>query len=675
MKPSPVVTLAAVLAALVVLHACQETTDITQPSAAVRAAAGRQLTVSGVGTGNGVVTSNPAGINCRITAGAAATTGCTALFDQGVDVTLTPNPAGGHSFAEWGGSCSGTGTCTVRMTAVRAVSARFRKGPFIVKISSGTPGGGRGRVRSQPGLTPAINCVITNGTPATTGCSAKYPANTRLTLRAIPAAGFVLVGWGEPSCGTGTCQYVVIQSRTIHASFSPAGSSTPAIEGRWDPAFTTPVVAVHMHLLPTAKVLLWGDAGDAQLWSPTTGFSPVPKTYRIYCSGHTFLPDGRLLVAGGTSAGTRGLRAATVFDASSSSWSATGSMAQGRYYPTTTTLPNGEILAVSGHDTAKTVVTIPEIRNGSGWRRLTTAPLAIPNPFYPAMFVAPNGKVFLAGFLQATRYLDVTGTGEWTMVANRNVADRTLGSAVMYAPGKILYAGGGDPPTASAEVIDLNQPSPSWRTVPGMAFARRQTNATLLADGTVLVTGGTSGPGFNDQAGAVHIAELWHPGTESWTTMAREISHRTYHSTALLLPSGKVLSSGSGDGGGVPLANSEFSAQVFSPPYLFNPDGSPASRPSITSAPSALSYGQSFTVQSPNAASTTRGTLVRLSSVTHAFNMSQLFYELTFAATSSTTLSGLAPPNANLAPPGPYMLFLINGSGVPSVAKIVFVGS
>ena len=452
---------------------------------------------------------------------------------------------------------------------------------------------------------------------------------------------------------------------------------SPTGMGRWAPAFTTPVVDVHMHLLPSGKVLLWGDTGEAQLWDPTNpgaGFTPVAKAFRMYCSGHTILRDGRLLVVGGTSAGTRGLRLATVFDPSSRGWSATSSMAQGRYYPTITSLPNGEVLAVSGHDTTLSVVTIPEVWNGSGWRRLTTAPLSIPSPYYPAMFVAPNGKVFLAGFPQTSRYLDVTGTGQWTTVADRNVADRTMGSAVMYAPGKILYAGGGDPPTASAEVIDLNQASPAWRTVSGMAFARRQTNATLLADGSVLVTGGTSGPGFNDQAGAVHAAELWNPQTESWTTMASESNRRTYHSTALLLPDGRVLSSGSGEGGGITYANSEFSAQVFSPPYLFNSDGSPAARPSITSAPSTLSYGQSFSVQTPDAGSVTRGTLIRLSSVTHAFNMSQLIYGLTFAATGSTTLSAVAPPNANLAPPGPYMLFLINGSGAPSVAKMVTVG-
>jgi hypothetical protein len=244
----------------------------------------------------------------------------------------------------------------------------------------------------------------------------------------------------------------------------------------------------------------------------------------------------------------------------------------------------------------------------------------------------------------------------------------------MYAPGKILYAGGGDPPTASAEVINLTQASPVWRTVPAMAFARRQMNATLLADGKVLVTGGTSGPGFNDQAGAVHAAELWNPATETWSTMARETRNRTYHSIALLLPDGRVLSTGGGEGGSISFENSEFSAQLFTPPYLFNASGGLATRPSISSAPTTLSYGQSFTVQTADAGTVIKGSLIRLSSVTHAFNQSQLIFPLNFSAVSATSIGAVAPPNARRAPPGPYMLFLINKSGVPSVAKLLTVG-
>ena len=127
------------------------------------------------------------------------------------------------------------------------------------------------------------------------------------------------------------------------------------------------------------------------------------------------------------------------------------------------------------------------------------------------MLLAPNGKVFNAAPTQNARYLDTAGNGAWTPVANRVGPYRDYGSAVMYDPGKVLVMGGGDPPTNTAEVIDLNQPSPSWRAVGSMAFARRQLNATLLPDGNVLVTGGTSSPGFNDPAGAVYAAELWDP--------------------------------------------------------------------------------------------------------------------------------------------------------------------
>jgi len=673
-KPLAFAITAAAAVGSLVLYACQDTEELTEPSAAA-AAVQYRLTLTGMGTGSGVVTSSPSGINCTITAGTAGSSGCTALYNSGVTVTLTAKPAGGHAFGGWVRHCVGSGTCVLKMNVSRSLAAEFRKGPFSIEITSANPSGGSGRVRSQTGLSPAIDCTITNGTPAATGCSATYPAYTVVTLSATPAAGSAFDGWRIAGCGTANCQLTATQNYTVPAAFSLAGTSVPATQGRWDPAFTTPVVAVHIHLMRNGKVLLWGDNGNPQLWTPGGGFSAVSKPYRIYCSGHTFLPDGRLLVMGGTSPGTLGLRDATVFNPSTSTWSPTNSMAQGRYYPTATTLPNGEILVVSGHDTAKKVVTIPEVRTSSGtWRRLTAAPLAIPDPFYPDMFVAPNGKVFMAGFQQTSRYLSVSGTGLWTTVANRIVADRRLGSAVMYAPGKVMYAGGGDPPTASAEVIDLNQGAPTWRSVPGMAFRRRQMNSTILADGSVLVTGGTSGAGFNDQAGAVYEAELWDPKTETWKTMAREAKVRAYHSAALLLPDGRVLSTGGGEGGGIDYVNSEFSGQLFSPPYLFNSNGTLATRPTISSVPAKLTYGLSFTVGTPNAASITRGNLVKLSSTTHAFNASQLLYPLTFTTASSTSVRAVAPANGNQAPPGPYMLFLLNAAGVPSVAKIVMVG-
>ncbi len=656
------------------LFACQDTPRMTEVDGTASLVT-KSLTALGSGTGDGTVRSSPAGINCTVTNGVAAATGCKAQFNQGVTVTLTATPKSGHSFKGWSRSCSGTGTCTVTMSINRNVEARFLEGPFKIRIAGGV-GTGSGRVTSQAGLSPAINCVITAGTPAPTGCSARYPAYTELVLTATPAAGNAF-SWGPPCSAAGTCEHTVIQPRTIEAVFSPSVSSTAATRGQWGPTFQTPGVGIHASLLATGKVLFWGERGGAHLWDPAhpaAGFTSLSKTFQIFCSGHTFLPDGRLLIAGGKITGENGDPRAVIFDPATGGWSPTGAMAQGRYYPTLTVLPNGRVLSISGSDQTGATVSVPELGDGSTWRRLTGAPLSIGNPFYPAMFVAPNGKLFLAGFQGATRYLSTSGDGQWTPVANRVVADRRLGSAVMYAPGKILYAGGGDPPTGSAEVIDLNQASPAWRSVPGMRFARRQMNATILPDGQVLVTNGTSGPGFNDVGAAVHEAELWNPANEAWTTMAPEVVGRTYHSASLLLPDGRVLSIGSGEGGGVSYENSQLSGQVFSPPYLFNADGSPASRPVIASAPSRITYGGSFTVETAGTGSITGGSLIRLSSVTHAFNQSQIFYPLTFSATSATTLRADVPTGASLAPPGPYLLFLLTPSGVPSVGKMVMVG-
>lgn len=676
MRPSGSLTGVALFAVAVlsVLPGCREAEhEPTEPALAT--ATKKTLTVSGSGTGDGLVTSTPAGINCTITAGTAAATGCQAKFDVGTVVTLNAVPKSGHAFTGWYKLCAGFTICQLTMTYNRAVQAKFLKGPFKVSIGSGVSGSGRGTVRSQTGLSPAINCTITNGTPATTGCSAKYPANTEILLTATPASGYIFGGWGGVCGGEGTCRYKAVKAITIKASFLPEATPAAATQGRWGPAFQTPVVAIHMHLLPSGKVMLFGSRGEVNLWDPANpgaGFVPISKTFQYFCSGHTLLPDGRLLIAGGHIDVDRGLPKAVIFDPATESWNSAPAMAQGRWYPTLTTLPNGDVLTVAGADEQGTMVAVPEVWRDGSWRRLTGAPLKL--PYYPAMFVVRGGRVFMAGPDRTTRYLDPSGTGEWITVAERIGPVRDYGGAVMYAPGKVLFAGGGDPPTATAEVIDLDDPSPAWRSVAPMAHARRQTLATLLADGQVLVTQGTSGPGFNDLTSTVRYAELWNPQTETWRTMAREGVGRAYHGSTILLPDGRVLSSGSGEGDGLTFAQSELSAQIFSPPYLFKSDGTAAPRPAIGSAPGRLSYGESFSLGSPNAASVARATLIRLSSVTHSFNQSQVIYPVDLTQSGAGTLAGVAPAGPDLAPPGPYMLFLINDAGVPSVAKMVSLG-
>jgi hypothetical protein len=434
--------------------------------------------------------------------------------------------------------------------------------------------------------------------------------------------------------------------------------------GEWSALLSAPIVQLHLHLLVNGKVLSWGRTGDPQIWDPATrAFTAVPAPSWVFCAGHDFLSDGRLLVAGGHISDVHGLPNTNVFDPATGTWQALPPMAQGRWYPTNTTLPNGEVVTIAGTDSAGLNVPVPEVWDGTAWRRLTSASLEL--PLYPRTFVGPDGRIFYAGEAQQSRYLDVTGTGRWTDGPLRKFGARGYGSAVMYEPGKILYAGGGDPPTSTAEVIDLNQPSPAWQYTGSMAFPRRQMNATLLPTGDVLVTGGTSGAGFNNPTGAVLVAEIWHPATGAWTVVASNAVVRIYHGTALLLPDGRVLYTGSGDAIG---AKDERNYELYSPPYLFH-----GARPTITGAlPARVGYGQSLQLDTPDGAGIAQVTLIRLSSVTHAFDQGARLVPLTFSPATGG-LSIALPSSRAAAPPGPYMLFLVTAGGVPSEGRIMLL--
>jgi hypothetical protein len=193
-----------------------------------------------------------------------------------------------------------------------------------------------------------------------------------------------------------------------------------------------------------------------------------------------------------------------------------------------------------------------------------------------------------------------------------------------------------------------------------MHTARRQLNATILPDGTVLVTGGSSGAGFNNADAPVYTTELWDPAQNSFTELASATRYRGYHSIAMLLPDGRVLSSG---------GDNEPNAEVFSPPYLFK-----GARPVVTSSPSGITYGESFFVDTPDAASIASVTLVRFSSVTHSFNMNQRLLRLAFSRAPGR-LTVTAPSVAEIAPPGHYMLFVLNTAGVPSIAPFIRLNS
>jgi len=447
------------------------------------------------------------------------------------------------------------------------------------------------------------------------------------------------------------------------ASLSLSAGAQTNVVGQWSSVMTTPYEAVHMVLLPTGKVLMWSHFAESlhpQLWDPATGTftAAAQPSYEIFCAGHSLLPTGQVLVSGGNVVLGVGYAHASVYDPFADSWTTLPDMNAGRWYPNNVTLGTGDVVVMSGTiDQTNGDNTLPQVWQVAtqSWRNLSTAQLAL--SAYAHAHLAPNGMAFLTGPTKVSRYLNTSGTGAWTWVANSNYGTRDYGTSVIYDAGKILLVGGGDPPTNTAEVIDLNASSPVWSYTGSMANVRRQHNATALPDGTILVTGGSSGSGFDNSSAPVYAAELWNPSTGQFTTLASTTVYRGYHSTALLLPDGRVLSA-SGDASGA-------SAEVFSPPYLFN-----GPQPVITSAPSSVQYGQSFFVSTPDAASISQVTWLALGAPTHGFDQNQRLNRLSFSQASGG-LTVTAPSSPNLAPPGYYMLFLVNSSGVPSVAAMV----
>jgi hypothetical protein len=281
---------------------------------------------------------------------------------------------------------------------------------------------------------------------------------------------------------------------------------------------------------------------------------------------------------------------------------------------------------------------------------------------YPRNFVAPDGRVFGYDSNGVMYYVNTAGLGSITTVGQLPAANRGGdASAAMFSRGRILQFGGA---SNGAVVIDISGGTPVVTPTQSMSSQRRLSTATLLADGSVLATGGSSV--WNQMTGVNTAAEIWNPATGTWRVGAAGALARLYHSTALLLPDATVLVAGGGAPG--PLTN--LNAEIYYPPYLFGPNGTLAPRPSIVTAPELLAIGQSFGLDVTGAIS--RVTLIKTGSVTHAWNMEQRFLELAFSA-NGASLSVQAPVSLNDAPPGTYLLFVVDSAGVPSVGHIVRV--
>jgi hypothetical protein len=573
------------------------------------------------------------------------------------------------------------------------------------------------------------------------------------------------------------------------------------------------VDAVHTALLQTGKLLIIAGSGNNQqffkagtfktlLWDPSTGKAKLIHTPSdMFCGGHAFLPNGNLLVAGGTAryevlasavkyaggamnvenslaqnrelaAGTtfvapngvfyksdaaitlpaathlygkrgrlevrpsmtdvwvsalakgkagleaaatrfhivgpgpreartlkatgermtlekedfQGINAAYEFDPVAERYDYVLPMPHKRWYPTLTTMENGDILAVSGLDGAGQIspgnTDVFDPHTG----RWSSGPFRY-FPTYPALFLTTSGKLFYTG--SSTGFGPATAgrqPGLWNLKNDsfqlvkglpEQAVTETSGSVLLPPAQKqrfMILGGGGVGTsrrvTARTAIADLNARHPVYTRGPNLAQPTRYPLSVILPNDTVLVTGGAEQyRGEHDSDN--HIARIYDPATNSFTVAAAPAIGRDYHSEAVLLPDGRVATLGSNplyaDKNDTITAKFEQRIEIYSPPYLF--DGP---RPVVTGGPRQVPRGGAATFTTSNPADIQKIRLIHPSAATHDTDVAQRSIAISFTRTAHGVHITI-PPQAGLVPLGWYMLFVDNDKGVPSVARWVQV--
>jgi len=468
-----------------------------------------------------------------------------------------------------------------------------------------------------------------------------------------------------------------------------AAALDPAVFGRWTTlAYTLPLRAIHVTLLRNGKFLLVAGSGNvasdhvlahfkAYLWDPATdGLTSLPVPYDAFCSGHLVDANGDVVVLGGTihykdaSGPWEGSNKAYKFVVSTNSWVPLPAMKQGRWYPTGVVDGQGRALAFSGQDATGATPATPERYTPAAntWAPIATRKL----PLYPSLHLLKDGRIAYTGAhygfpnrLVAPLVFD-PATGASTAVkdpgAVLDLAHRQMGmSAIVGSADDQLawVAGGGFPAVRSSYFVDLDATAPSAVKGPLLPAAKSYVSVSDLPDLTALETGG--GAGTNSP---VFEASILDPSTRTLTPMAPPTVPRTYHSSSVTMPDGRVVTFG-GDPSGD--ANFELRIEIYSPPYLFK-----GTRPTVTTHPTEVHYGTAFTVGTTVAAGSTAATavLMRPGSATHSVDANQRVLRLHSTATTGG-LQVTVPTNTNLAPPGWYLLFVDDNAGRPSIGRWV----
>ena len=481
---------------------------------------------------------------------------------------------------------------------------------------------------------------------------------------------------------------------------TPITTPTGTSKGAWSSSISLPLVPGAAAQLPNGNILTWsaylpydwngnwygiGRTQTATL-NPATGAvssRTVSETgHDMFCPGTSMLSDGRIVVTGGTTAGRT-----SIYNPSTSSWSRGPDMKVTRGYQGQTTLADNRVFVLGGSWSGGVGGKSGEVwSQAAGWQRLTGVPVAPILTADPAgqyrsdnhgwFFTWTGNRVFHAGPSRQMNWFSTAGNGGYAPAGNRGDDDHAMnGDAVMYEQGKLLTVGGAPAyddsvATNRAYVVDIRN-GVTTKRVANMAHARAFHNAVVLPDGKVAVVGGQGfAKGFSD-ATSVYTAELWDPATEKFTSLAPASIARNYHSVALLLPDGRVLSAGGGMCGNC--ATNHPDAQILTPPYLLNADGSPKDRPRITSYPGEVAAGGTITMSTDRRA--TSFSLVRLGADTHTVNNDQrrLVLTRTGGNTGGTKHNLSVPSDRGIALPGYYMLFAMDAQGVPTLSRTIRV--
>jgi hypothetical protein len=497
------------------------------------------------------------------------------------------------------------------------------------------------------------------------------------------------------------------------------------------------ILAVHAALLHTGKILYFGgdqhdgglnqsgDVDHTRLFDcathAITAVTGLPGNSDLFCSGHAQLADGRILAAGGTrkwgGGGIHppghfiGLRDAYLFDPATDDWHPTGKLVTqrstdvasgvdidktgGKWYPTLVTLPDGRVLAISGH---------PEIEDS----RHNNNSLELYDPStgtwsivgasdygnidtvdarryeYPRMHVLPDGTVISMSPMSNTRleawhpYIDAT---DWDDVIaappeaiyNNGFTQDTTSVMLPLTPAdkyraRILQAGG-----STAFILDTTNPAAGWTATPRAMFdhpdpgdvnpVRENADSVILPTGEILIEGGLKN-GSNDATG-VRAPELFQPTTGTWSVLPASGIVRGYHSTAILMPDGAVWVAGSNFNANSGIANRELRIEIFEPWYFCGP------RPTITKTPPKACHGDDVEIVTADAADIQRVVIVRNGTVTHNFNPDQRHIELEFTREPGDVVLARVPNDPNVAIVGYYLLFVIDSTGRPSTGRFI----